>query len=154
MSTKAQIVSKINTDLASASSITATEHRGVLHTSSDSILEAIYPTPYSEDSTGTHTVTTPNANFSYIVTITKIGRGITITGSLFCVNTMSAGAKVLEIDAAVTDYLGSGLSYGVATNSNTQEAIEIRMNGNELQTNASVVAGERFRFSITYKALN
>lgn len=156
MSTKAQIISKINTDLASVSDITAAEHRGVLHTSEDSILEAFYGSVITEDSAATHTITTPNAAFSYLVTVTKVGRNITLDGRFQVLATgfTIAGSKVLEIDALQTAFLGSGTSYSVATNNSSDQFIELRMVGNELQVNNTVAQGERFKFSITYKSLN
>lgn len=154
MSTKAEIQGLINTDLASGSGIPAINHRNVLKDDPDSILENIYATPTTEDSTGTHTITTPNANFSYIATFSKVGRNVNFSGSLFCVNTVAQGDEIFVIDPLVTGFLGSGLAYGVATNSNTGEHIEIRMNDSAFETNEVILAGERFRFSITYRTLN
>lgn len=155
MKTKAEIIAKqqevytLNPDITDWDEVEET-----LHTEPESILETIYESSYSEDSTGTHTITTPNANFNYIATINKVGRTVFITGSLIALDTVGMGEKILEIDSGVTGAVGNGLSFGVATNSNTGEAIEIRMNDSNLETNATILVGERFRFNINYRTLN
>lgn len=153
MSTKTEIQTQIDTIVTGVQN-PATTVRAVLGTETDSILENIYATPTSENSTATHTITTPNANFSYIATFSKVGRNVTFSGSLFCVTTVAQGDEIFVIDPLVTDFLGSGLAYGVATNSNTGEAIEIRMNDSAFETSEVILAGERFRFTITYRTLN
>ena len=156
MATKAQIIAYITSKLTGLGSTKTTraEHENLLYNNVSSVLEGGYATPTSEDSEGTHAITTPNANFTYIATFSKVFRNITFSGSLFCVTTVSAGSNIFIIDPTVTDFLGSGLAYGVATNSNTGETIEIRMNDSYFQTNSTIIAGERFRFTITYRALN
>lgn len=79
MSTKAEIQANINTKLASASSITALEHREVLSTDSDSVLGNLYSAPISE-SQNTGTITTGNSDFDYNIDITKIGNLVHIAG--------------------------------------------------------------------------
>ena len=153
MSTKTEIQTQINT-IETGVLNPASTVRAVLGTETDSILENIYATPTTEDSTGTHTITTPNANFSYVATFSKVGRNVSFSGSLFCVTTVSAGGEIFVIDPLVTDFLGDGLAYGVATNINTGEHIEIRMNDSAFETAEVILAGERFRFSITYRTLN
>lgn len=157
MGTKANIKAKMISVYTGNSDVTEwDEVESTLHTDTASILENIYMTPVSEVSSGTHVITTPNANFSYTATITKIGRHITIDGALLVLGSgiLPIGSKILEIDIAQTEYLGDGIAYSVATNGSNAQSIGLRMNGNNLETNASVSNNERFKFSITYKALN
>lgn len=77
MAKKTEITSGINTALADGSGIQASEHRGVLHGNTTSIVDNIYASPVQEsDTTVTKTITTSNANFSYTANFTKTGRKI------------------------------------------------------------------------------
>ena len=75
MSTKTTIQNLIDTNLASGSDITAIEHRAVL----TSVLNNLYPTTQIETNE-TGVITTSNANFSYTLNFTKIGRLVYVTG--------------------------------------------------------------------------
>lgn len=82
MSTKTNIQNLINTNLADASSITASEHRSV----ENSLLNEVYPTPIYETQATTNTITAKNAtinNLNYDISIVKQGRLVTITGILW-----------------------------------------------------------------------
>ena len=157
MATKTEIEANITSQLTGKVGVTTrSAHESLLKTETASLLENIYMTPVTETSSATHVITTPNANFSYTATVTKIGRQVTITGALIVLaaGTIPIGSKILEIDGAQTEYLGNGIAYSVATNGNNGQSIGIRMNGNDLETDANVSNNERFKFSITYKALN
>ena len=75
MSTKTTIQNLIDTNIASGSDITAIEHRAVL----TSILNNLYPTTQIETN-ATDVITTSNANFSYTLNFTKVGRLVHVTG--------------------------------------------------------------------------
>ena len=70
MATKTTIQNLIDTNLASGSDITATEHRAVLNT----ILNELFPT------SDTYIVT--SGDIQYNITFTKIGNFCTITGTI------------------------------------------------------------------------
>lgn len=81
MSTKTNIQNLINTNLADASSITASEHRAV----ENALLNELYPTPIYESSESTNTITSKNSAIAtnlYGVSIVKQGRLVTISGYL------------------------------------------------------------------------
>lgn len=149
---KADLLSNINTKLASASGITAQEHREVLGTDADSVVESIYGSSVA-DSQATETITTANADFDYSVTFNKVGSSITVTGSFLCNNSVSVIAS--QIFALKTgDWENSLIKYnGFAVNTSTNEAIPIFISGG-LSVFGSILAGESFNFSITYRALN
>lgn len=87
MSTKTDITALINANLASASNITATEHRAVL----DSVLNSFYPTVLIESSSVVGTITAKNSvntSLEYYVKIAKVGRMVFLSG--YCINNSSS----------------------------------------------------------------
>ena len=93
MATKATIETLINTNLATGSLITATEHRAV----EQALLDALYPTPIYETHTTTNTITAKNPTLSglhYNISIIKQGRLVTITGILW----NNTGSQVTNTD--------------------------------------------------------
>ena len=90
MSTKTQIQTLINTNLADGSSITAPEHREV----ENSLLNELYPTNIYETQSS-NTITTENtSNFGYQIHIIKQGRLVTITGSIINNNSFIVGNNI------------------------------------------------------------
>jgi hypothetical protein len=82
MATKSTIQTLINTNLADASNITASEHRAV----ENSLLNELYPTAIYETQATTNTITAKNTtitNLDYQISIVKQGRLVTITGILW-----------------------------------------------------------------------
>ena len=73
MSTKAEIISNIDTKLASASNIPATDHRAVLHTGTSNFLDTTYGLVTSDTNATTVIVTENNANKTYILNTIKQG---------------------------------------------------------------------------------
>ena len=73
MSTKAEIISNIDTKLASASLIPATDHRAVLHTEASNLLDTTYGLVSSDTNATTVVVTEDNANKTYILNTIKQG---------------------------------------------------------------------------------
>ena len=95
MPIKANIETLITTDLASASSITAAEHRNVLKDDSNSILTELYNTSFVQDThLSTNVFTLSGTNKNYTFNIQKQGGFVHMTGNLF--------------------YTGSGLLLGTA----------------------------------------
>lgn len=80
MSTRTQLQTLINTNLANASSITAAEHREV----ENSLLNELYPTVTFETRVS-NSITTENTTYTgnnYQIYIAKQGRKVTIYGSI------------------------------------------------------------------------
>lgn len=149
MATKAQIETLIDTDLASASDITATEHRNVLFDDTDSIVNQIYATPIN-DTHSSNTITTNNANFNYDVIITKTGRKVHITGTVTANATLGAGATMFAISDS--EYQTTYQAYGTAIINN--DVIGIQLSSNNLNLLQSVFNLEVFFIDITYEVTN
>lgn len=146
MSTRAEIQTLIDTDLADASDITATEHRNVLADDADSVLENIYMTPIN-DTHSSSTITTSNANFNYDVIITKTGRNVHIVGTVTANNSLAAGATMFAISDAEyqTSYqaYGSGYTYG--------NPMGVQISSNNVTLLESIFALEIVFINITYQ---
>lgn len=149
MATKAQIQTLINTELESGQvgGITAVQHRDVLKDDNASILEAIYSDIIEETQTAP-TITSSNADFNYSITISKVGRFVTINGN-FRVLTGSLSSEIFEIVGA--EYLPKDNA--------TQEGRAISQGGNNIRvfildnsfrTGNTTFANELYFFSITY----
>lgn len=155
MAIKTEIEAKINT-IDDGGVNTAPEVRSVLGTDPNSLLEAVYADPTKDETTGTTTITTPNANFGYTAKFTKVGNNITISGLFTVVNTQSANSTLFTIDVAefnastdLYDNIGQGVDVG-----NENNAIRLRVIGNEFKVVSSVFAGESFTYQITYTAVS
>lgn len=149
MSTRAEIQALIDADLASASDITATEHRNVLADDADSILENIYMTPVN-DTHSSNTITTSNANFNYDVEITKIGRQVHIVGTVSANTSLAAGATMFAISD--TDYQTAYQAYGKVIENGTTGGVQL--SSNNLNLLQSVFELEVFFIDITYEVTN
>lgn len=149
MPTKAEIEALITAELASAQvgGIPAAKHRNTLKDDANSVLEAIYSDIIEETQTAP-TITGSNANFNYIITISKVGRFVTINGN-FRVLTASLSSEIFEI--IVAEYLPKDNA--------TQEGRAISQGGNSIRvfilddsfrTGNTTFANELYFFSITY----
>lgn len=156
MSNKASITSKVNADLADSSDITATEHRSVLHTDDNSFLEAIYKTPIVDNSSGTTSITTSNANFNYEAKFTKVGNLITISGTISVISSQPSNSTIFTLTD--TDYSASSdLFDNIGKGSNVfdyQDTVLVRMIDNEFKIVDASFGGELFIYKITYTAIN
>ena len=69
MATKQSIINKVDTDLASNSNIEATDHRGVLHGASDSLIDNFYGIELTDENTGgvltSNVITSVSTNLAY-----------------------------------------------------------------------------------------
>lgn len=152
MSTKANIISLINTDLASGSNIEATEHRNVLHTNENSLLEAMYGDVITDNNL-TETITTSNADFEYAINVNQIGRNITVSGFIRALNTVEYLSNVFSFQG--NNYETGGKAYHtIGYKSNSYSVMPLRINGNNLDVMASIFSGEEYRFTITYAKNN
>jgi hypothetical protein len=90
MATKTTIQNLIDTNLASGSNITATEHRAVLNT----ILNELFPT------SDTYIVAT--GDVQYNLTFTKVGNKCTLSGSIAnSANSIIGGVKLFDIPNSI-----------------------------------------------------
>ena len=156
MAIKTAIQAHIDTELASASSIPASKHRGVLGTNTDSILENIYMTPIVDVSSTSEVITTSNANFSYTVKFTKIGRTINISGSF---KNISGGVLTFTPIFEITDteYDNDDLVKSTARITTVGDGSEIAISistTNELQSKDAILDNESFNFNFNYNSAN
>lgn len=149
MATKAEITALINANLASGSGITATEHREVLHTNANSILENIYGS-IIEDTHTSQTITTANANFSYRIIVSKVGRFVTITGGFTCLNSVNLQSTIFVFSDTKYHTIDSETSSGFAQKFSNTDVVRVFMFPDRLVTSKTMIAGEAFGFSITY----
>lgn len=149
MATRAEIQTLIDTDLASASDITATEHRNVLANDADSILNNIYMTPVN-DTHSSSTITTSNANFNYDVEITKIGRQVHIVGTVSANASLAAGATMFAISDA--EYQTTYQAYGKVIGAGTTGGLQI--SSNNLNLLQSIFELEVIFIDIVYEVTN
>ncbi len=151
MSTKAEMETLVTTNLASASAITATEHRDVLKDDVASFLSAIYADVAQEDSAATLTITTNNVKFNYDLYFCKTGRKVLVYGSITCLGNFERGQVVLDISlaeyqTALNTYVTSNTSLGVG--------ISIAHIGNQILVGNAVAQGEIFRINYEYTVTN
>lgn len=157
MATKQEIKDKIQSVLTLNIGVTnRLKHEEFLHTETDSILEAIYPTPINEISGGTHVITTPNSNFSYDVTFTKVGRFIRVSGTITCNQSFAGLYNVFSIDSGeyetysteISDLTDSTVIYNV-NNGNVLLAVA---SANAIKTYGTITSGETYHINLTYNA--
>lgn len=152
MATKAEIKAKIQSALTLNAGVTDwDEIESYLIDDADSLLEAIYPTPITEDSAGTHVLTIPSSDFSYSMTFTKIGRQVHITGqftSNITASSQSTPITVLAIEIGEYDTLGT--CFGLAYNLSNGNILSLSIGSNQISVGGTVSSGELFSFSLTY----
>ncbi len=159
MATKAEIKAKIQSIFTLNTGLTDwDEVEECLIDEVDSILENIYPTPVDEVSSETHLITTPNSDFSYDVTFTKVGRLIHVTGS-FTSNIAFGGSKVImEIDDSEYDTTAIGIANrnesGLGYNLSNGNVMMLYASDDFIRMYGTIAIGETYYFSITYNALN
>lgn len=161
---KAAIGTLIDTDLASASSIPAADHRGVLKDDENSILNTIYPNEIQETHSS-NTITISNANFNYNIKIVKQGRQVNINGfaenvsgfalllpELFSIDI--AGEPNFTPSALYTDSLGMLNFTGHIGRIGTENAPVILSTTGKIHSATAIGIAETIYFEITYNTLN
>jgi hypothetical protein len=143
MATKAELETLINTNLATSSLITATEHRAV----EQSLLNSFYPTVTNVTQADT-TIFTPNAAFAgtflYEFNVVKIGRLITVTG-YFVKNSLDNTTVREYFTITNPEYLGvvNDISFG------GNSYLACNLNGWQWQNttaDGSIDSDQKFRF--------
>ena len=148
MATKTTIENLINSNLASGSNITASEHRAVLNI----ILNELYPTPISDTQATTNVVTKIGTNFKYQLQFTKTGRNIHVCGS------------ITNISGSILDYVDDILEvtnteFKPYTNytligSNSNGNVALSFNSDALTLVSSIGVGETIFINQIYQSLN
>ena len=148
MATKTTIENLINSNLASGSNITASEHRAVLNI----ILNELYPTPISDTQATTNVVTKIGTNFEYQLQFTKTGRNIHVCGS------------ITNISGSILDYVDDILEvtnteFEPYTNytligSNSNGNVALSFNSDALTLVSSIGVGETIFINQIYQSLN
>ncbi|MCP4984848.1 MAG: hypothetical protein GY928_01925 [Colwellia sp.] len=160
MSTKAQIETLIDTDLASTSDITAIEHRNVLNNDNASVLNNMYGTELVDsDSTQTYFTLQTAASATFDMTILKQGREVTVSMSVtplidtFRLGSFSAGELTVTSGGTYYDE-GFGIYYDAVFDETTTRAlpVEVRDVGGvtSIYFPNTQLGGEIITFSITY----
>jgi hypothetical protein len=155
MSTKSTIQNLINTNLADASSITASEHRAV----ENSLLNELYPTPiYENHVTTTNTITAKNPTIeglNYSISIVKQGLSVTITGYLQNNSSAIIGESEYFFEIINSEYFpNSGNPFvSLVYDINVNRRIIINTNTKRLSLTNSGIGNIDF-FQITYQTFN
>lgn len=152
MSTKAEIQALIDSDLASASSITAVEHRNVLINDTDSVVEQIYPDIVPESTYSSFfSITEDSGNFDYLVYFCKTGRRVNINGTAVAIGNQSNTKPIFEI--VLSEYLQQEIAYGIGTITNSG-TVPLKLNANVLSFVGTILNGERVEFDFNYNVIN
>ena len=168
MATKQNIINKVDTDLASGGNIQATDHRGVLHGTSDSLIENFYGIVTTDNSntsspSNTGIVTPIDSNQNYGLDITKNGNRVNISGSIRNDSGSILPVSTLFFTITDTEYLmqvssGDSSFYGVACKgislSGAYEDITLRLAGNVLSIKDAMPINSIYKFSLTYNTIN
>lgn len=173
MATKAEIINKVNTDLASNSNIQAVSHRGVLHGSDESIIDNFYGIKSYDENNAVNTtsniVTFEDENLHYSVFITKTGTRVNINGFIFNNKTIITSVGSVFFTITNPDYLiennFGGDNYTVNTlgfnpsglefvSSLTRISLGGSVNSNKLTISDPIPQDEGVSFSITYNTAN
>ena len=155
MATKAEITTHINTDLASGTLIPASNHRGVLHTDADSLLENFYGLKTTDTNASTNVFTIDagvSADIIYSVITTKQGGVVNVRGSFRNISGsfISQGTTLFLITNS--EYLQqSGTSVTDVGFSNfTNEIVQVNMNSSSFVVLNEVGIDEVILFDLTY----
>ena len=148
MSTKTTIQNLIDTNLASGSNITATEHRAVL----TGVLNNLYPTPTSDTQLTTNVATKIGVIFNYNLLFTKTGRNIHICGTITNVSgvLLNSVEDILEI---TNPEFEPYTSYDFIC-SNTNGNVFLSFNSDGLILVSSLGIGKTIFINQTYQSLN
>lgn len=149
MSTKTQIESLIDSDLASGSNITAVEHRNVAKDDEHSFLENIYPDVIDESTV--NAIFTRNTDFKYFLKISKTGRKVNINGQILPQVTLPQNQVVFDITDG--EYQHLGVYYTTAINQ-SDEVIRMQLISNQLRTKSSVHLGDILEIDLNYNVEN
>lgn len=150
MSTKAQLETQIDTDLASASSITAVDHRSVLRNGTHNLLDSIYPTVVT-DSDATSTYLTWGASSSWSANICKIGRAVHLNVSVTANGTMQLNAATIAAGDFTPD---SNAPYQVVGRVAGGGYVIVVVGAAGISFLDPIMNGETVVFGITYNAAN
>ena len=148
MATKTTIENLINSNLASGSNITASEHRAVLNIN----LNELYPTPISDTQATTNVVTKIGTKFTYNLQFSKVGRNIHVCGSITNVSgsILNSVEEILEVTNSEFEpyttygFLGSNLNGNVSLSFSSDALVLV----------SSMGVGETITINQTYQSLN
>lgn len=151
MSTKADIIALINTNLASGGTIPASAHRAALHTSAASVVENFYGTQVTDTNASTNVVTESSSTKTYVIRVIKQGRRVNIqgtitngTGAILPSDTDWFSITTTEYEQNASPYYFTGFVGG------TNEPVAMVLTSDVLGTLQSVGIGETIYFNISY----
>ena len=155
MSTKTQLETLQNTNLASGSSIPASSHRAVLNTNEHSLLENIYGTPLTDTNGTTNVFTFSGAGKTYRFRIFKQGRKVTVNGYVTNTSGLTLPSGTTFFSITNTEYLQETQNYffcGVSSLDSSN--IRFTLIYNEFKTASSIGSGETIHVNFEYNTLN
>jgi hypothetical protein len=151
MSTKNTIQSLINTNLADASTITASEHREVEY----SLLNEIYPTVAFE-TRASNSITNENSNVQFVtndyqINIAKQGRKVTIYGTIINGSAFIVGDTLNAwfFEIVNSEYLQKTGTYAYGNVRASNWSSFVYLNNNKLFCNG-ISQFQTYYFTITY----
>lgn len=148
MSTKTTIQNLIDTNLASGSNITATEHRAVL----TSILNNLYPTPLIDTHLTTNVLTASGANFEYQLTFTKVGRLVHVVG--FLTNVSGSILDIEDIATISNTEYRPFASFLITGQNESGTTLLIEVGTDFLAINSTLGVGETYFINQSYPVIN
>lgn len=150
MSTKAEMISLVNSKLPSGSSIPASDHRDTMHTNTASAIENFYNLTVVTDTQLTTNVFTINGtDKTYRFYIKKQGGTVNLIGSF----TNSGSTIVSDEDIAditLTEYQQNAISYTYMATSENGDGIRVRLATNTLTVLDAIAPDETVYIDITY----
>lgn len=155
MATKAEIITHINTDLASGILIPASNHRGVLHTDVDSIVENFYGIKTTDTGATTNVFTIAagvSSDIIYSVTTTKQGGVVNVTGSFRNISGSFISGATTLFEITNSEYLQQSATSvtDVGFSNSTNEIIQVNMNSSDFVVLNEVGVDEVILFDLTY----
>jgi len=169
MATKQSIINKVDTDLASNSNIEATDHRGVLHGASDSLIDNFYGIELTDENTGgvltSNVITSVSTDLTYKMFITKSGSTVNMTGfirnssgTILPANTLfftiTNNEHKMKPATGINPYLVVVVASSYNTSFATFDVDRVVLQNNELRVTQAVAINSILRFSLTYNTQN
>lgn len=154
MATKANILSNINTKLASESGITAQEHREALASDNESVLNEFYKTDVISDTHLTTNVFTDSGLLSsYSLTIKKQGGYVIVNGFL----SNSSGSGIVPFGTPImtitnSEFFNSNeVQFMIFSALDASETVGMALrDDNALVFTSPILENESFRLTFTY----
>ena len=150
---KADYTTLINAKIPDGTQLPSSQHRETMHTDANSIIELVYGDAETDNEIR-EDFTSSTALFDYAITLYKVGSTVTITGWFEANSSLLSASSIFTVTD--TDFTGfSGTTFNVVSRKiNSMDVMPVYFNDANLRIGASILNGERYEFTINYKALN